>query len=232
MKKYIEYFKNEHLELLRNQLLFSGLTDHEIFMFIQFSSPFYIKLKEGQSVRIANEYSHMISVVFSGTTYINKVDHDGNKTILKSVEENENSGTLYAVFDYFNSLIELNAKEDSEILLIKPDALFITDKHFSDIQHKIVVNMIASQRIAFLELSEHLSCLSRRSIREKVLGFLKNYYYTLQTDSFEVPYSREELANYLAVDRASLSRTLGELKADGIIDFRKNKFTILTDSEF
>lgn len=232
MKNFIEYFNDEHLAPMRNQLLFSGLSDHEIFMFIQFSKPLYSNIKQGKSIRIAAEYSHMIGIVISGSTYLYSVDYEGNKTLLKSFGKNENSGTLYSMFDYYNTLLELTAAEDSEILLIPPEKIFIAEEKLAVIQQKIVVNMIASQRQTYLEISEHLSCLSQRSIKDKILKFLKIYCEKEHSYSFSVPYSREELANYLAVDRASLSRSLGELKDEGVIDFRKNSFTVLTTKYF
>lgn len=232
MKRFIEYFNKEHLELLRNQLLFSGLNEQEIFMFIQYAQPYYENLKYGQSIRIAGEYSHMTGLVISGGTYLYSLDYDGNKTLLKFIGQNEGSGTIYSIFDYYNSLLELTANEDSEIILIPPEKIFIADEKLAIIQQKIVVNMIASQRQAFLDISEHLSCLSQRNIKDKILKFLKIRCEREHSYSFEIPFSREELANYLAVDRASLSRSLGELRDEGIIDFRKNKFTILQTSAF
>ncbi len=232
MRNFTEIFNNEHIERLRHQLLFSGLSDHEIFMFIQHSKPLYKFLKEGTSMRIAAKYSRMLGMVFSGSTYVYSVEYDGNKTLLKTIDSGQTSGTLYAMFDYYNSLLELTASEDSEILLISPEHLFIADDKLSTIQQKILVNMIASQRQSFLDITEHLACLSQRSIRDKVLRFLKIYSEKERSYNFEIPYSREELANYLAVDRASLSRTLGELKRDGIIDFHKNNFKILTTRYF
>ncbi|MEE1318358.1 MAG: Crp/Fnr family transcriptional regulator [Ruminococcus sp.] len=232
MKNFTEYFRDEHLTLLRHHILLSGLSEHEIFMFIQHSKPLYIHLTEGKSNRISGIHSHMIGIVFSGYTYIYNVDYEGNKTLLKSIGKDETSGTLYAMFDYFHSLIELTAKEDSDILLIPPESLFIADEKLAVIQQKILVNMLASQRQHFLEISEHIACLSQRNIRDKILNFLKVRCEREHSYNFTIPYSREELANYLAVDRASLSRSLGELKNEGIIDFKKNQFTILSTAHF
>ena len=81
-------------------------------------------------------------------------------------------------------------------------------------------------------MTHHLACLSKRTVRDKVMRFL--YYYAERTRCYEftVPYTREELADYLAVDRASLSRTLGELKKEGVIDFHRSRFRILTTRFF
>ena len=231
MKKFIEYFTDEHLALLRSQLLFSGLNDHEIFMFIQYSQPFYADIRDGKSIRLAGEYSHMTGVMISGSAHLYTVDYEGNKTLLKSIGSAD-SGTIYSMFDYYNSLLELTANEDSELILIPPEKIFIAEEKLATIQQKIVVNMIASQRQAFLDLSEHISCLSQRNIRDKILKFLKIHCEREHSYSFTVPFSREELANYLAVDRASLSRSLGELKSEGVLDFRKNRFTILKTNIF
>ena len=171
MRNFTEVFNDGHTEKLRHQLLFSGLTEHEIFMFIQHSKPLYKFLKEGSSMRITGKYSRMLGMVVSGNTNVYSIEYDGNKTLLKTIDSGQNSGTLYAIFDYYNALIELTAGEDCEILLISPEYLFIADTRLATIQQKILVNMPASQRETFLDISEHLTWLSQRSIREKILRF-------------------------------------------------------------
>lgn len=232
MRKFNEIFTSEHLPGLRDQLLFSGLSDHEIFMFIQHARPYYLSLARGCTQRIENKFSHMTGLVFSGTAFIYSVDYSGNKSILKTIKSGESSGTLYAMFDYYNTLIEITAGEDCEILFIPPEPMFITDDKLAPIQQKILVNMLASQRQAFLEISEHLACLSKRSIKGKFMHLLQIRCKREHRNEVDLPYSRDGLANYLAVDRASLSRTLGELKREGIIDFRKNHFVLLEPARY
>ena len=50
----------------------------------------------------------------------------------------------------------------------------------------------------------------------------------LGTNSFSVPFDRTSMAEYLGVDRSSLSRELSKMRNEGIIEFRKDKFTIIT----
>lgn len=115
MRKYVEVFTRDHLPKLRDQLLFSGLTDHEIFMFIQYAKPYYLSLNRGETARVENKFSHMTGLVFSGTAYLYSVDYNGNKSLLKTIRSGESSGTLYAMFDYYNTLVEIMAGEDCEI---------------------------------------------------------------------------------------------------------------------
>lgn len=127
MRKYVEVFTRDHLPKLRDQLLFSGLTDHEIFMFIQYAKPYYLSLNRGETARVENKFSHMTGLVFSGTAYLYSVDYNGNKSLLKTIRSGESSGTLYAMFDYYNTLVEIMAGEDCEILFIPPEPMFITE---------------------------------------------------------------------------------------------------------
>lgn len=136
MRKYVEVFTRDHLSKLRDQLLFSGLTDHEIFMFIQYAKPYYLSLNRGETARVENKFSHMTGLVFSGTAYLYSVDYNGNKSLLKTIRSGESSGTLYAMFDYYNTLVEIMAGEDCEILFIPPEPMFITEDSLASIQQK------------------------------------------------------------------------------------------------
>lgn len=99
--------------------------------------------------------------------------------------------------------------------------MFITEDSLASIQQKILVNMLASQRQVFLQISEHLACLSKRSIKGKFMHLLQIYCRRERSCEVDLPFSRDELANYLAVDRASLSRALGELKKQELLNLKE-----------
>lgn len=78
-------------------------------MFIQYAKPYYLSLNRGETARVENKFSHMTGLVFSGTAYLYSVDYNGNKSLLKTIRSGESSGTLYAMFDYYNTLVEIMA---------------------------------------------------------------------------------------------------------------------------
>lgn len=227
MKRYLENIKTGHFSTLHDKVLFNGLTDSEIYDFVQHSKPYYISLYSGQTIALEKQYSNMISVVVSGDVLISSTDSNGNKTYIKTITEGESSGSLYSILDYSNTLIEIEGKEESEVILIDPDSLYVTDNKIAAIQQKMLVNLIKSQKDLFVAISERMYCLTQKSIRNKILRFLSYYHNRRGRIEFDIPMTREELASYLAVDRAALSRSLGELKKEGIIDFNKNHFIIL-----
>jgi DNA-binding transcriptional regulator YhcF (GntR family) len=229
MIKFTEIFNDSHIEALRYQLLFSGLSRQEIYLFILHADPLYQHLKSGESLRISDDYGRSLGVVFSGRANVYSVEYDGNRTLLNPLETGLNSSMLYGFFDYNVALLEFTSVDDCDILIIKPESLFIGEESLALIQQKILVNLIASHRETFLKLSDHITCLSQRTIKSKVMHYLrieKNHH---NSPEFSIPFSREELASFLAVDRAALSRALGELKKDGIIDFKKNRFILLEE---
>lgn len=226
MKNFTEVFNDESIKELQKQLLFSGLDEEEIYLFILHAKPKYIHLNRSESVQFAERFDHMMCVIYKGSANIHSIEYDGRKTLLRNLSSGNSSCQMYTMFDYVTDLVEFTASEDSDIILIDPKSIFIGEKSLALIQQKILVNVIASQRQYFLAMSEHLSIVSQRSIKNKILRFLSIQSSKEGQNEFEIPFSRDELANYLAVDRASLSRTLGDMKNDGIIDFRKNRFVL------
>lgn len=232
MKNFTEVFNDDSIKELQKQLLFSGLDEEEIYLFILHAKPKYIHINRGESVQIAEKFDHMMCVVYKGETNVYGIEYGGYKTLLKNLSSGKSSCQMYTMFDYATDLVEFTASEDSDIILIDPQSIFIGEKSLALIQQKILVNAIASQRQYLLTLSEHLSILSQRSIRDKILRYLSLQRSKHCKNEFEIPFSRDELANYLAVDRASLSRALGSMKKENIIDFRKKRFILLDQNKF
>ena len=73
-----------------------------------------------------------------------------------------------------------------------------------------------------------LAILSQRGLRDRVLVYLTMQAERRGTNTFQVPFSREELANFLCVNRSALSHELSQMEAEGLIRFRKNEFTLLS----
>lgn len=234
MEKYHRQssFAGEHIELLKKHILFSGLDGEQLIRFLEFARPYFIELEEGQSIRLSNEFSNHIGVVFSGQIIIYGIDYSGNKLLHNSVGNTESSGTLFSILDYRSTLVEVEAKVHSLMLMINRSEIYSASEELAVIQHRILVNLIESQRNMFNDLSCHLYCLCQRSIRDKILKFLHFCVESYHCYEFDIPFSRDDLAYYLAVDRASLSRSLSALKAEGIIDYRKNHFKVLTTKYF
>lgn len=231
MERYLDYFREEHLDVLMQKKLFSGMTHDEIKSFIFFAKPLYVKLYEGQSLQLEYEYFNMMGLVISGAMHVFSVSYDGNRTLMRSMKNGEAGGVLCSLIDYRRYLIELVAYQDAEMIMFSADAVFQTEGTIVVPQHKILVNIIQSQREMYLDMAEHLAILSQRTVRTKILRFLRYYSEMNNSLDFRVPYTREGLADYLAVDRASLSRSLGAMRDEGVIEFDRGSFKVLEEDK-
>ena len=221
MERFLDHFRDEHIGILRSKQVFSGMTEEEIRSFMQHADPEYIYMKKGESLRVSQQYASMMGLVMTGRVHLYSIGYDGTKTLIRSY-----------MLDYQNTLVELIAFDDSEILLTQPENIFVAEHSDITAQHKILVNLISSQRNLFYKLTEHIACLSQRTLRGKILRFLKYMSDVTLSHEFDIPMSREELADYLAVDRASLSRSLSELRDEGVINVNRRHFHVNRPEEF
>ena len=168
----------------------------------------------------------------TGTVKVFAIDYDGNKSVLNALRGRGAVGTLMFMMELYNMIFEISADDAALLLLFDPDVLLKTDEDNAVIQHKLLVNLMNAQHDVYVTITRHLVCLSQRTIRNKIMRYLQIRSEMECSYEFDIPLSRDDMAAYLAVDRASLSRSLGELKSEGVIDFRKNHFKILDTGRF
>lgn len=227
MERYLDYFREEHMDVLAQKKLFLGMSRDEIRSFLFFAKPLYIRFYEGQTNQLDNRFSNMIGLAISGSIHIFTVSGDGNRALLRTMKDGDAGGVLCSLIDYAKYTIELTACADAELILFSADAVFLTEEKIAVPQHKMLVNIIASQRETYFDMAEHLAILSQRTIRAKIMRFLRSFTERSGSLEFTIPYSRDGLADYLAVDRASLSRSLGALRDEGVIAFDRSTFRVL-----
>lgn len=168
-------------------------------------------------------------IVLEGIVYVEKYDYQGNIVLITDVLQSRMFGESFALT---GNPLTVNVKTgcDTTILLFKPETLFATvpDIGKEETLNQLRINLIhifAGKNIFLTRRIEHLS---KRTIREKILSYLTDNARQHRSDSFTIPLNRQEMADYLAVDRSALSAQLSRLQKDGIINFRKNHFTLHT----
>ena len=73
--------------------------------------------------------------------------------------------------------------------------------------------------------------MARPTTREKLLSYLSAQAARAGGPEFDIPLDRQQLADYLAVDRSAMSAVLGKLRDEGVLEFRKNHFRLLGRGE-
>ncbi len=191
----------------------------EIFSVISFYEKDY---KKNDIILAENTKVEYFGIITNGKIALSNVDHFGNKNILNVLEKGDS---------FAEALVSLEIQIPHEVISLTDSSIvWIEYKSLSKSLYyqKILNNLLNIISTKNLILNKKLQILSKRTTREKILEYLSNQKKALSLDSnFEINLNRNEMADYLALDRSNLSRELGKLKKEGIIDFKKNKFKLL-----
>ena len=178
-----------------------------------------IILMEGQAVS-------EIGIVLSGRVRIVREDYDGNRMIVAEIPEREMFAESFACARSESLLVTAVSMEKSEILWISSRRMISPCPDTCPYHVSLTENMLSILASKNILLSRKLDYLSKRSIREKLLTFLSDRAPEESGTLFRIPFNRQELADYLCVDRSALSTELGKLKREGILEYEKNCFRL------
>ena len=219
MKKY--------LEILKKCPLFEHIAQEDLLRMlnclgakIEFFDKKYTVMAEGNVARY-------IGIVLSGSVQIIQVDYYGNRSILGNVEQSEVFAEAFACAEVAALPVSVIANEPSEIMLIDSSHVLHTCKNSCGFHQQLIFNLmkdLASKTILF---HQRIEITSKRTTREKLLAYLAIEAKRANNSSFDIPFDRQELADYLEVDRSGLSAEIGKLKKEGIIDSQKNHFVLM-----
>ena len=154
-----------------------------------------------------------------------KDDFWGNSTILAHLHKGDIFGEAFACSGCA-ATVDVYADSDAVVLWFPYGKLIGADSG-GTISRKLVY-MFARKNVFLTNRIEHLS---QRSLREKVLSFLKEQAVEAGNNSFTISLDRAGMADYLAADRSALSAMLGRLKKEGIIEYHKSSFTLLKSED-
>lgn len=216
----------EYYSQIKAHKLFSGMTDDEI-EYVFRNLQFKIKSFNAGDIILKNDKIQKFSLfILSGCARWEICSSDGNRELHGKAE----SGSLA----YFISPPTQGITINSDLIAYKPSTVLYMD--FSDfikddyklitVQHKMLSNVAMlieeNLRVCF----EHKIILSERTTRKKICRYLDFKKKSFNSNTFDIDLSRSELADYLSVDKSALSRELGNMKKDRIIEFRGNHFEI------
>lgn len=215
------YYKN-----IKNIAIFEGIKEEEIENLLKCLEAYKKKFLKNQTILSEGDIVDRIGIVLKGSVSVFKIDYFGNTNIITALKKGETFAEVLVCADIAQSPVNVQCIEDSEILFIDFKKIISGVGISCEFHQKILGNMLKNLAKRNLLLNQKINLISKRDIRSKVLSFLNIVATKNKNAEFEIQYDRQSLADYLCVDRSALSRVLSELKKEGIIDFKKNKFKI------
>lgn len=181
---------------------------------------------KGQIITTYIEKRNQICILVSGGADLVRYDFNGNKTIIEHFSDYDIFGEVFYQVNTNNELV-VEAKENSEILFFVYDDLYKKCKNsckFHEVLTSTFPELILNK---IINLNMRVELLTKRSIREKLLGYFTNLSNRKLNKTFSLPFSLTDLADFLSVDRSAMMREIRLLKDEGFIKKEGNKITLL-----
>lgn len=185
--------------------------------------------KKGDIIFHSGEHAKNMGLVVNGSVEIVRDDFWGNRQVLGTAGAGELFGESYACMPDEVFMITAQAAEDCEILFLEIGKILSVCSPACEFHSRLIHNLLYVMAEKNLRLTRKIDHMGQRSIREKVMAYLSFQAEQQKSRSFPIPFNRQQLADYLAVDRSALSAELSRMQKDGIISFEKNQFTIEGD---
>ena len=216
-----------YLPILQKSPLFDGVAETDILPLLDCLGGTLRTYTKGSAVFCEGDRPTHLGIVLSGEVRITRTDYYGNRSIVAAVKAPHVFGETFACAEVESLPVDVIAAENSEILMIDIHRVMGTCCNACAFHNRIIYNLMRQTAAKNLMFHRKLEILSRRTTRDKLMIYLLLEAKAQGSHTVVIPYDRQELADYLAVDRSGLSAEIGKLRREGMLTAEKNRFTLL-----
>lgn len=214
------------LDCLHSQL-FRGISQEEAEGILTCLSAVEKQYRRGEYIFRMGDMVTSVGLVQKGAVQIVQEDYWGDRRILGSAEQGQIFGESYACVPAEPLMVSVVAAEDTQVLLLDVKRILHTCPSSCAFHNRLIQNLLSIMAGKNLMLTRKIEHISRKTIREKVLSYLSFQAKKQGSSTFTIPFDRQQLADYLAVDRSALSAELSRMQKEQLIGYKKNRFVIM-----
>ena len=214
------------LSVIHSSQLFSGISEDELIEMLSCLETRQESFPKDTFLLRVGDTVESIGVVLSGSVLIIQEDIWGNRNIISKAGPGQTFAAAYACAP--GSVLNVNVVAETEV-----NVMFLNVKRVLNVcpsacahHNRIVRNLLGELAAKNLRFSEKLTHMGQRTTRAKLMSYLSAEAQKLGKYEFDIPFSRQQLADYLAVERSGLSLELSKMKTDGLIDYHKSHFVL------
>lgn len=216
---------------LQQSMLFRGMTELEITKALQVLEAYEKSFQKGETLLIAGTITARMGLVLEGSVTIESNDAWGNRTIISHVGQGQVFAETYALLENEPMLVDVTASEDCRVFFLRSGRIQSLKNSLEPWALKYITNLLTISMHKNLILSGRSFHTAPKTIRGRVMAYLNSVSLQKHSREFDIPFDRQQLADYLNLERSALSKELGKMQKDKLIFCKKNHFLIRqTDS--
>ena len=182
--------------------------------------------QKGAVIYCAGDTVQSMGLILSGSVHIESGDVWGNRSILDQAGPGQVFAETYACLPDEPLMVSVTAAADTQVLFLQTSRVLQTCTSACAHHARLIRNLLAISAQKNLILSRRIFHTSPKTIRGRLLSYLSFQSLRQGSRSFTIPFNRQQLADYLSVDRSALSNELGNMQREGLIAFHKNSFEL------
>lgn len=216
----------EFLSTIRSAPLFSGVSEAELTAMLACLKAEKKDFPKEAFVLRAGDTAESIGLVLTGTVLVIQEDIWGNRNILSKAGPGQTFAVAYACAPGSRLNVSVVAETPVTVLFLNVKRILTVCPSACSYHSRIIRNLLGELAGKNLQFSEKLTHVGQRSTRSKIMSYLSAEALRLGTYELDIPFSRQQLADYLGVERSGLSQELGKMKKDGLLDYHKSHFVL------
>lgn len=170
--------------------------------------------------------AYQLGIVLCGDVDVIQEDFWGNQNMVARLTPGQLFAESFALAQISRLPVSVMTHRDSSVLLLDYRRILHTCENTCPHHERLIANLLAIVAQKNVYLTQKMDIVTKKTIRDRLIAYLSIEAKRANSPRFSLPYDRQALADYLSVDRSALSRTLGEMRAEGLLDFSKNIFEL------
>ena len=207
------------IHLLAGTRLFQGIREHEIEAMLTCLSAEERTYGKDAYIYRAGDVTGRLGVVMEGAVNIIKDDVWGNRKIIENIGGGQIFGETYACLKGEPLMVDVQASERSRILFMDVNRILTTCSSSCDFHNRLIRSLMYVLAGKNLMLTKKMDIITPKSLRERVMVYLSQESVKQGCRTVTVPFNRQQMADYLSVDRSALSAELSRMQRDGVISY-------------
>ena len=216
----------DFLPIIRSSALFSGVSEEELTAMLHCLGARQESFPRDAFILRVGDAVESVGLVLSGNVLVIQEDIWGNRNIVSKIGQGQTFAAAYACAN--GSVLDVSVSAETPVTV-----LFVNVKRILSVcpsacahHNRIIQNLLGELAEKNLRFAEKLTHMGQRTTRAKLMSYFSAEVQRLGKYEFDIPFSRQQLADYLTVERSGLSLELGKMRDEGLLEFHKNHFVM------